>query len=151
MNRQQMIAFINALRILNQRFINQVPNVNDENAFDIQYTREISSVCYDPFDFLNTSLPYEKIIFSYNQNELCLELDNLNASFGKAVLKTSKDVLENVMLVNELLYDGNNWLYYPPIDIQQNIAMGQEMVSIPEILTDDKIRDVLVAAFSDDE
>ena len=146
-----MTAFINALRTLNQRFINQVPDVNNENSFDIQYTREISSVCYDPFDFLYTSLPYEKIIFSYNQNELCLELDNLNASFGKAVLKTSKDVLENVMLVNELLYDGNNWLYYPPIDIQQNIAMGQEMVSIPEILTDDRIRDVLVAAFSDDE
>lgn len=146
-----MTAFINALRTLNQRFINQVPDVNNENSFDIQYTREISSVCYDPFDFLNTSLPYEKIIFSYNQNELCLELDNLNASFGKAVLKTSKDVLENVMLVNELLYDGNNWLYYPPIDIQQNIAMGQEMVSIPEILTDDGIKDVLVAAFSDDE
>lgn len=146
-----MAAFINALRALNQRFINQVPDVNNENAFDIQYIRENSSVCYDPFDFLNTSLPYEKVVFSYNQNELCLELDNLNASIGKAVLKTSKDVLENVMLVNDLLYDGKEWFYYPPIDIQRDVALGENSVSTPKLLDDNKIREILRDAFSDDE
>lgn len=135
---------------MNQRFVNQIPAVNNADNFNIQHTTENSSVCYDPYDFLNTSLPYEKIVFYYNQKELFLELDNLNASFRTAFLKTSKDVLENVMLTNDLLFDGVNWFYYPPIDIQQNIAMGQEMVSIPEVLTDDRIRDILAEAFSDD-
>lgn len=143
-----MISFINQLNALNNRIKNQLQTVNRENDFDIKYKEERSSVCYDPYDFINTSLPYTKVIFSYELNTLCIELDNLNSAYGKASLKTSKEVLEEVMLCNDLIFNDGDWYYYPPIDIERDIALGITSVSHPQRLEDEDIRRILKEAFS---
>ena len=151
MAKKKLIALINALKLLNNEIEKQVPIVNREYGYNIRIGTRNSSVCYDPFDYIGTSLTYIQVVFSYNQKELYLELDNLNSVFfRKAFLKTSKDVLENVMLVNDLLYDGKDWFYYPPIDIQRDVALGVNSISTPKLLDDNIIREILREAFSDD-